>query len=146
LIDTTHRLLPPDNSPQGVKARQLKQKERTERALRAEETFLKHFTELGYQFLDERQQRQQQVGTSSPDILFQRPTVVYGHLCTWLEYKDYFGFRANPYVTSHEKKQFKKYITGIGPGAVVYRLGFEVGHLVEAFREQEVVRSLSAQR
>lgn len=57
----------------------------------------------------------------------------------WLEYKDYFSFRANPYVASHEKKQFRKYITGIGPGAVIYKLGFEVGYPlsegVEAFRE-----------
>ena len=62
LIDATHRLLSLDDSPQGVKARQLKQKERTERALRAEETFLKHFTELGYQFRDERQRLQQRSG------------------------------------------------------------------------------------
>lgn len=47
---------------QGVKARQLKQKQRTKRALRAEETFLKHFTELGYQFRDERQRLQQRSG------------------------------------------------------------------------------------
>ncbi len=149
LINATYRLLPPDKSPEGVEARQQKQNERTKRALSAEQNFRKHFTELGYQFLDERQQRQQQVGALTPDMLFPRPTLVNGYLCMWLEYKDYFGFRANPYVASHEKKQFRKYITGIGPGAVIYKLGFEVEYPsiegVEAFREQEAVQSLSSQ-
>ena len=149
LIDATYRLLPLDNSPEGVKARQQKQNDRTERALHAEQNFLKHLSELGYQFLDERQQRQQQVGALTPDIVFPRPTLVNGHLCRWVEYKDYFGFRANPYVASHEKKQFKKYVTGIGLGAVIYKLGFEVGYPsiegVEAFRELEAVQSLCAQ-
>ena len=56
----------------------------------------------------------------------------------WVEYKDYF-VRINPYVASHEKRQFREHIMGIGPGAVVYKLGLEVGYLsverVDAFRE-----------
>ena len=67
-------------------------------------------------------------------------------MCTWLEYKNYFGFRSNPFVASASKKQYQKYAAQIGPGAVVYRLGFESGHVnidgVMTFREKEVLQDL----
>ena len=74
---------------------------------------------------------------------------VVGHLCQWLEYKNFFGFRENPYVGPRNKKQLRKYATQLGPGAVVHALGFETGHIdiegVKAFREKEVRQSLTMQ-
>ena len=44
------------------------------------------------------------------------------------------------------KSQYQKYGAQIGPGAVVYRLGFESGHVnidgVMTFREKEVLQDL----
>lgn len=150
LIDAAVRLLPPDPSPAGLAARQQKDKEKNERALRAETAFLEHFNTFGYRFLSELQQKKNGNTTMTPDIRFHKPTLICGHLCFWLEYKHFFGFRANPFIASSVKKQLRKYATGIGPGAVVYRLGFESGHVnidgVMAFREHEVLASLSAQK
>jgi hypothetical protein len=61
-------------------------------------------------------------------------------------FKNYFGFRENPFVASKNKKHFQKYATQIWPGAVVYRLGFETDHVnidgVMTFREREVLQNL----
>jgi hypothetical protein len=55
-----------------------------------------------------------------------------GHLCHWIEFKNYFGFKSNPLIASKNKKQLKRYASEIGSGAVVYRLGFEIDHIVIA--------------
>jgi hypothetical protein len=45
-------------------------------------------------------------------------------------------------VGPSNKKQFRKHATQLGPGAVVYALGFETGHIdmegVKVFREKEI--------
>jgi hypothetical protein len=146
LIDAAIRLLPPDNTPNGVKARLEKGKRRAERAERAEEAFLANFNRRGYPFLSEVQQKE--LMTITPDIRFAEPTLICGHLCWWLEYKDFFGFRANPFVAARNRKQFRKYAAQIGPGAVVYNLGFEIDHVkiegVKIFREEDVIKSLTS--
>ena len=85
----------------------------------------------------------------TPDIRFDSPISVLGQLCWWLEFKNYFGFRKNPFVAVKDKKQFLRYATQIGPGAVVYKLGYETGHLnvdgVVALREKEVLQGLRMQ-
>ena len=85
----------------------------------------------------------------TPDIRFLEPTFICGHHCWWLEFKDFFGFQANPYVAAHNRKQFSKYAAQIGPGAVVYELGFETDHVdiegVKIFRKEEVIKSLTSQ-
>ncbi len=139
LLAAALRLLPVDNSTQGVAIRMEKDRMRAAEAKRAERAFLADFDRLGYDFVGEDEQR----GTSSsnPDIRFNKPTLICGHLCWWVECKNFFGFRANPYVAQSNKKQFMKYEMQIGPGAVVYKLGYETGHVdlegVRGFREQD---------
>ena len=56
LIDAATRLLPFDDTPLTVEARQEKQKRRAARAELAEEAFITNFTRLGYRYLSEVQQ------------------------------------------------------------------------------------------
>lgn len=53
-----------------------------------------------------------------------------------------FGFQSNIFVASTNKRQCQKYAAYIGPGAIVYRLGFESGNAdidgVMAFSEKEL--------
>lgn len=51
--------------------------------------------------------------------------LIRGHLCRWIEYKNDFGSRKSPLITPSSKRQFKRYSDAIGPGLVVYKLGFE---------------------
>lgn len=153
------RLPPMDNSPQGIKARRKRDAKITEQALGAEADFLEHFTVRGYRYLSERQQKELNkanqglksgfVQRSTPDILFVEPTVICGHPCHWIEYKNFFGFRSNPFVAARNRKQFQRYATAIGPGAVVYKLGYERDHInikdVQCFRETEVLQELKTQ-
>jgi hypothetical protein len=49
-------------------------------------------------------------------------------------------------MARQSKKQYQKYATQIGPGTVIYKLGFEIGHVnidgVMVFREKEVLHDL----
>lgn len=141
LIEAAVRLPPFD------KARREKSKRRAEMAEHAEELFLASLTRLGYHFLSEAQQKNNTNGT--PDIRFAEPTLICGYFCWWLEFKDYFGFRANPFLASQNEKQLSKYAAQIGPGAVVYKLGFETDHMniegVNILREKEVLMNLATQ-
>ncbi len=147
LIEAAVRLPPFDNTPHEVKARREKSKRRAEMAEHAEELFLASLTRLGYHFLSEAQQKNNTNGT--PDIRFAEPTLICGYLCWWLEFKDFFGFRANPFLASQNEKQLRKYAAQIGPGAVVYKLGFETDHMniedVNILREEEVLMNLATQ-
>ena len=66
-----------------------------------------------------------------------------------MEFKDFFGFRANPFLASQNEKQLRKYAAQIGQGAVVYKLGFETDHMniegVNILREEEVLMNLATQ-
>jgi hypothetical protein len=147
LIDAALRLLPLDNSPDGIQRRREKHRIKLEEAQLAEMQFTESVRNLGYIFLTEMEQREPMI-SPTPDIRFLNPIRICGHLCFWLEYKNYFGFRANPFLASQNRKQFKKYTAEIGPGAVVYKLGFETNHLninrVKAFREKELLQCLEA--
>jgi hypothetical protein len=118
-------MLPADNMPLGEAKRIVRQAE----AKCAEDAFVAGFDHLGFDYVTEDEQKQKGLSILTPDIRFNKPTLVCGHLCLWLEYKSFFGFRANPYVSRSNKKQFRRYAIEIGPGAVVYKLGFETGHV-----------------
>ena len=143
LISAALRLLPIDNTPYGIALRTEKHQVKAAEAKFAEDSFCVALSRCGLKYIRESQQQGE---TSTPDIRFENPTIICGHLCFWLEFKNYFGFRKNPFVASKNKKQFQRYATQIGPGAVVYKLGFETGHVdidgVMTFREREVLRDL----
>ena len=143
LISAALRLLPVDNTLSGIAERVEKHRIMAAEAKRAEDSFCLALSQRGLKYVRESQQQGE---TATPDIRLQNPTIIYGHLCFWLEFKNYFGFRENPFLASKNKKQFQKYATQIGPGAVVYKLGFEIDHInidgVIAFREKEVLQDL----
>lgn len=62
---------------------------------------------------------------STPDILFLQPVHFHGKECRWIEYKNTFGFKKNPFVHSSHRKQLKRYVQDFGAGIIVYKLGFE---------------------
>ena len=145
LIEAALRLLPPDNTIEGRAEAKVKIQKKMEQALLNEVSFIDHLRNFGYSFLTEREQKESQL-YPTPDIRFLEPISIHGHLCHWLEYKNYFGFKSNPFIASKNKKQLKKYASELGPGAVVYKLGFEVDHIVAtgicSFREAEVLHFL----
>jgi hypothetical protein len=79
---------------------------------------------------------------ATPDVLFVEPTDINGVVCHWIEYKNMFGFKQNPFVQSKIKQQCRRYALLFGSGIVVYRLGFESSLLnlegVHVMREQEI--------
>ena len=85
----------------------------------------------------------------TPDILFLVPIVINGVLCHWIEYKDTFGFQADPFVHKRNCKQYRKYATTFGSGMVVYKLGYQTKLLnIEGgfgFRKAEVIDWISCQ-
>lgn len=148
LIEAAVRLIPADNSPQGLQLRQEKNKQKNERAKLAESTLIAALP--AGPWLDEDQQNKLAL-SPTPDVRFSKPTIVFGVECHWIEYKNFFGFKKNPFVASKNKRQYRKYVTELGPGIVVYRLGFEVGLLdingvpidgVRIFREKEFLTCL----
>ncbi len=143
LLSAALRNLPPDNTPQGVALRIEQDRIKRAESQQAEDAFCMELSHLGYVYLREHQQGP---GVVTPDVRFQTPVPICGHLCWWIEYKTYFGFRSNPFIAKKNKRQYKKYATQIGPGAVVYKLGFEIGHVdidgVMTFREKEVLHDL----
>ncbi|KAG9228201.1 hypothetical protein BJ875DRAFT_508634 [Amylocarpus encephaloides] len=137
------RLLPTDDTPEGIALRIEQHQVKAAKAKSAEDSFCGELTRLGYKFPRESQQEGEVV---TPDIRFDEPIFVLGQLCWWLEFKNYLGFRKNLYVVVKDKKQFLKYATQIGPGAVVYKLGYETSLVnivgVATFREREVLQGL----
>ena len=79
----------------------------------------------------------------TPNILFLTPTIINGVLCHWIEYKNTFGFKSDPFVHPKNRKQYQKYATTFGSGMVVYKLGYQTELLsiegVVCFREAEVI-------
>lgn len=142
LIEAALRLLPPAETLEGkIEAAKAMQK-KAESAQLAEASFVDRVRSSGHQFLTENEQKALQL-RPTPDIRFSEPVMIDGRLCYWLEYKNFFGFRSNPFLASKTKKQLKNYASCLGPGAVVYKLGFEIGHIVETgihlFREAEAL-------
>ncbi|RAH55915.1 hypothetical protein BO85DRAFT_489905 [Aspergillus piperis CBS 112811] len=145
LIEAALRLLPPANTPEGkIEAAQRMQKKAKE-AETAEASFVDRVRSFGHHILTESEQKKLQL-RPTPNIRFSEPIMIDGCLCYWLEYKNFFGFRSNPFIASKTIKQLKKYASCLGPGAVVYKLGFKTGHIVDTrihlFREAEALRFL----
>lgn len=144
LIEAALRLLT-DNTPEGKLEAKARMQQKTKQALLYETSFIDHVRRVGFQLLTEDEQKQSRL-RSTPDIRFVEPVSIHGHICHWIEYKSYFGFKANPFIASKETKQFKKYVADLGSGAVVYKLGFEVDHIQEPgiclFREAEFLHVL----
>lgn len=148
LIEAALRLLPHDNTPEGRLEAKERMQQKMERALLHEMSFTDQTRDFGYQFLTEEEQKESQL-RPTPDIRLVEPVWIHGHLCHWIEYKSYFGFKANPFIASKDKRQFKKYASELGSGAVVYKLGFEIDYIVvpgiRLFREAEVLHLLGRQ-
>lgn len=148
LIEAALRLLPPENTPEGRLEAKERIQQKMERARLHEMSFVDQTRNFGHQILAEDEQKKLQL-RPTPDIRFLDPVLIHGHLCHWIEYKSYFGFKANPFIASKNKKQFEKYASELGSGAVVYKLGFEIDHIVvpgiRVFREAEVLHLLGRQ-
>lgn len=108
LISAALRLLPVDNTVEGIAIRTEKHRIKEVEAKRAEDNFCTELLRSSHVFLREDQQLGNAV---TLDVLFQKPTPICGHLCFWLEYKNYFGFRSNPFVVASNKKQLLRYAT-----------------------------------
>ncbi|KAJ9299063.1 hypothetical protein DTO271G3_3305 [Paecilomyces variotii] len=147
LIEAALRLLPPPTTPEGIKKQQELSERKRKLAQKAENEFIDALRKKGYGFLTEKeQQKKGQKSGVTPDVRFKDPVNISGHDCSWLEYKNFFGFRQNPFIATKNKKQFRKYLSEMGPGAVVYKFGYETGHLdmdgVKAFRESDLLAQL----
>lgn len=134
ILEGAARLFPIDNSVGGQAVRREIAAERQRRSAAAELRFVTHIRDIGIEFMDEAEQKQHirtaldsglQPIRSTPDILFAAPIALRGKQCRWIEYKDYFGFRKNPFVHSKNIKQFKRYVKDFGAGMVIYKLGFQ---------------------
>jgi hypothetical protein len=66
---------------------------------------------------------------ATPDSLFSKATSLCGFCTKWVEYKNKFGLKSNPYVHGRIKKQPKRYPEAFGDGMVVFNLGYELEHL-----------------
>lgn len=154
ILEGALRVLPPDNTPDGLAKRKQEMAVKAAHAATAERTFIESIRRLRPMLLDENEQRQK-IGAAmeegkhdiikcTPDILFDSPVHLSGFLCHWVEYKNTFGFKQSPFLYRKNKKQLLRYLSTFGPGMVVFKLGFE-SHLFSiaglcCFREEEVMR------
>lgn len=107
IIEATTRLLPVDNTVDGITARRQRDRERAERARQTEDNFVGCFQQRGYRLMTESEQKEGAVAANrvlhaTPDIVFPEAVVVCGHPCLWIEYKHYFGFLKNPFMAVKE--------------------------------------------
>ncbi len=133
LMEAACRLNPPDNSPEGRKVRRQVERQRTERARRGEDALVDHLRRGPYRFIREQEQKENPsnstCGQHTPDVLLIEPIILYGKPYKWIEYKHYFGFAKNPFIAAKEKRQVKRYLEHLGPGILVYEVGYVRGHL-----------------
>lgn len=122
-------------------------------ALDAEANFVASVRRLHLDLLDEDQQKDRtraaiEQGTKdivrlTPDVLFTAPEQILGGLCHWVEYKNTFGFKSNPFLYRKHKAQIRRYVAVFGPGLIVYKLGHEENLFsiegVQFCREREVL-------
>ena len=75
-----------------------------------------------------------------------RPTLIRGKECTWVEFKNTFSFRWSPFVAAKNKKQFSRYTSKLGPGTLVFTVGYGTDHSqiegAHCFGEAEVIQWL----
>ena len=144
------RLVPRSKNPAERATQIQKQRARSEKAAQAEQAFVERMRIYQPRLMDEQAQKNAFDRPSmTPDILFLTPTVVKDVLCRWIEYKDSFGFQADPYVFKKTRKQVRSYVMRYGSGMIVYMLGFQVDLLsiegVTCLREAEVLSWIRAQ-
>lgn len=148
LVEAALRLVPPNKTLEDASEARMKMIQKAGRASFNEKNFVNQFRALGYEFLTEDEQKKLQI-QPTPDIRFYEPVMLSRQWCYWVEYKSYFGFSENPHINSKDSKQFKKYATKLGPGAVVYKLGYEMEHItvqdVTFHRETEFLDYLRRQ-
>ncbi|TKA65111.1 hypothetical protein B0A55_12523 [Friedmanniomyces simplex] len=121
ILEAALRLVPVDRGPEGTLQRQQKAAERARRAKDAELAFISLLISIDTKFLREDEQKERIVASIkagdtdiirvTPDVLFTQPTNVCGFTCHWIEYKDTFGFRGEPFVAARNKKQIRNVIT-----------------------------------
>nr|POE48932.1 zinc finger protein 37 [Quercus suber] len=115
IIEGALRLVPPSSSPVDAALRQERSRARAEHALRAETDFVTAVRTIVPDLEDEVQQRwrirrfidqgMNNVVRSTPDILLPAPSVICGVPCCWIEYKDSFGFKLDPFVHRKSRQQ-----------------------------------------
>lgn len=147
LIEAAMRVVPANSSPESLVRRQQDEAAKAALAKVAENSFFNVWKVLGFDCLSESQQRKLFKGTdSTPDIYFKNPVDLFGVSCNWIEYKNFFGFKANPFIHAKNKQQFQRYAKKFGPGVVVYSLGYETGCIdlpgVSVYHEGQVREAL----
>ena len=86
IIEATKRLLPVDNTVDGITARRQRDRERAERARQAEDHFVGCFQQRGYRLMTESEQKERAIAAfrvlhATPDIIFPEAVVVSGYPC-----------------------------------------------------------------
>lgn len=152
ILEGALRLLPVDRSPQGDADRRAKMALKAAHAAAAERAFVDVVRSLNHRLKDEEQQKREindalerdiaGVIRFTPDIRFVAPTLLCGKACSWVEYKNSFGFKKNPMIHSKHVKQLRRYRSEFGEGMIVYKLGYEQDLFdidgVSCYREAEV--------
>lgn len=157
IIEGALRLLPPDRSGEGEFLRREKEAIRAAHANAAEHAFVQAIKEY-YQggMRDEYQQKKdirqavdngvENIIKLTPDIMFDTPAEFNGKQICWMEFKNTFGFRKNPFIHKNHIKQVKRYRDALGPGVIVYGLGYEQNlfHIegVGCYREADVLSAI----
>lgn len=158
IIEGALRLLPVDNTPSGTRIRQEMMRHKHDQALAAEKNVVEQVRARFPSIVDEDAQRetiqkaieqgQMDVVRATPDILFPAPQHLCEDECRWIEYKNTFGFRKNPFVHSKHLKQYRRYRSIFGKGMVVYKLGYESRLFaiegVQCVREDEFLKWINA--
>jgi hypothetical protein len=160
ILEGARRLLPPDNSPEGQDLRRAEMAKKALQALVAETAFIVQLQKFQPLSMTEEQQNESiriktEAGSvnlvrATPDLLFLKTTQLCGFRTNWVEYKNMFGFKSNPYVHGKIKKQLKRYTETFGDGMVVFKLGYESEHLsiegLKVMREADVLQWLGSQQ
>ncbi|PIA96302.1 hypothetical protein CB0940_10225 [Cercospora beticola] len=157
ILEGALRLLPPDRSEEGDSLRREKEAIRAAHANAAEHSFVQAIKEC-YQggMRDESQQKKdirqaidngvENIINLTPDIMFDTPAEFNGKQICWMEFKNTFGFRKNPFIHRKHIKQVKRYRDALGPGVIVYRLGYEQNLFqiegVGCYRETDVLSAI----
>jgi hypothetical protein len=160
ILEGARRLLPPDNSPGGQNVRRAEMAAKALQALEAETAFIVQLQKFQPLSMTEEQQNESirvkieagsvNVVKATPDVLFLEATWLCGFRTNWVEYKNMFGFKSNPYVHGKIKKQLKRYTETFGNGMVVFKLGYESEHLsiegLKVMREADVLQWVGSQQ
>lgn len=91
-----------------------------ERAADSENELVKFFTERGVLLKTQEELIAEGYTTATPDILFETPIVLNGHIVEWLDNKNYTFVPNGPLIRS-TKKQAERNMREWGPGGFCYR-------------------------